>query len=149
MTRKRRRLYFVLVGMLLLGSAAGLVLYAVSDTLVFFYSPSDLQTKQVPAGRPFRLGGLVEVGSIARDGASATVHFRVTDLNRAVPVIYHGMLPDLFREGQGVVTLGTLEPDGTFVASEVLAKHDEKYMPKEVVDALKKSGRWQEGEVVQ
>jgi cytochrome c-type biogenesis protein CcmE len=149
MTRKRRRLYFVLVGMLLLGSAAGLVLYAVSDTLVFFYSPSDLQTKQVPAGRPFRLGGLVEVGSVARDGTSATVHFRVTDLNRAVPVTYHGMLPDLFREGQGVVTLGTLEPDGTFVASEVLAKHDEKYMPKEVVDALKKSGRWQEGGVVQ
>jgi cytochrome c-type biogenesis protein CcmE len=149
MTRKRRRLYFVLVGMLLLGTAAGLVLYAVSDTLVFFYSPSDLQTKQVPAGRPFRLGGLVEVGSLARDGDGATVHFRVTDLNRAVPVIYRGMLPDLFREGQGVVTLGTLEPDGTFVASEVLAKHDEKYMPKEVVDALKKSGRWQEGGIVQ
>jgi cytochrome c-type biogenesis protein CcmE len=149
MTRKRRRLYFVLVGMLLLGSAAGLVLYAVSDTLVFFYSPSDLQTKQVPAGRPFRLGGLVEVGSLGRDGDGATVHFRVTDLNRTVPVIYRGMLPDLFREGQGVVTLGTLEPDGTFVASEVLAKHDEKYMPKEVVDALKKSGRWQEGGVVQ
>jgi cytochrome c-type biogenesis protein CcmE len=149
MTRKRRRLYFVLVGMLLLGSAAGLVLYAVSDTLVFFYSPSDLQTKQVPAGRPFRLGGLVEVGSLARDGDGATVHFRVTDLSRAVPVTYRGMLPDLFREGQGVVTLGTLESDGTFVASEVLAKHDEKYMPKEVVDALKKSGRWQEGGVVQ
>jgi cytochrome c-type biogenesis protein CcmE len=149
MTRKRRRLYFVLVGMVLLGSAAGLVLYAVSDTLVFFYSPTDLQTKQVQAGRPFRLGGLVEVGSLARDGDGTTVHFRVTDLNRAVPVIYRGMLPDLFREGQGVVTLGTLAPDGTFVASEVLAKHDEKYMPKEVVDALKKSGRWQEGSVVQ
>ena len=149
MTRKRRRLYFVLVGMLLLGSAAGLVLYAVSDTLVFFYSPSDLQTKHVTAGRPFRLGGLVEVGSLARDGDGATVHFRVTDLNNAVPVVYRGMLPDLFREGQGVVTLGTLEPDGTFIASEVLAKHDEKYMPKEVVDALKKSGRWQEGGVVQ
>jgi cytochrome c-type biogenesis protein CcmE len=145
MTRKRRRLLLVGAGMLLLGGAAALVLTAARQTLVFFYSPSELQTAEVPAGRAFRLGGLVEENSLTRDADGLTVHFRVTDLQHAVPVTYRGLLPDLFREGQGVVTLGTLGPDGTFVASEVLAKHDENYMPKEVAEALKKSGRWQEG----
>jgi cytochrome c-type biogenesis protein CcmE len=142
---KRRRLYFVVAGMVLLGAAAGLTLYAMNDTLVFFYSPSELLAKQVPPGRTLRIGGLVETGSVARDGDGTTVHFRVTDTAKTVPVVYKGILPDLFREGQGVVAEGTMGPDGVFVAAEVLAKHDEKYMPKEVVEALKKSGRWQEG----
>jgi cytochrome c-type biogenesis protein CcmE len=142
---KRRRLYFVVTGMVLLAVAAGLVLYAMNDTLVFFYSPSELLAKQVPPGRTLRIGGLVETGSVARDVDGTTVHFRVTDTAKTVAVVYKGILPDLFREGQGVVAEGTMRPDGVFVAAEVLAKHDEKYMPKEVVDALKKSGRWQEG----
>jgi cytochrome c-type biogenesis protein CcmE len=142
---KRRRLYFVVAGMVLLGAAAALVLYAMNDTLVFFYSPSELATKQIPPGRTLRIGGLVETGSVARDADGTTVHFRVTDTAKTVAVVYKGILPDLFREGQGVVAEGTMSQDGVFVAAEVLAKHDEKYMPKEVVDALKKSGRWQEG----
>ena len=145
MKPKRRRLYFVVAGMALLGAAAGLTLYAMNDTLVFFYSPSELLAKQVPPGRTLRIGGLVETGSVARDVDGATVHFRVTDTAKTVAVVYRGILPDLFREGQGVVAEGTMGPDGVFVAAEVLAKHDEKYMPKEVVEALKKSGRWQEG----
>ena len=145
MKPKRRRLYFVVAGMVLLGAAAGLTLYAMNDTLVFFYSPSELLAKQIPPGRTLRIGGLVETGSVARDADGATVHFRVTDTAKTVAVVYKGILPDLFREGQGVVAEGTMSPDGVFVAAEVLAKHDEKYMPKEVVDALKKSGRWQEG----
>ncbi len=142
MTRKRRRLYVVGLGMLGLFAAAALVLTAFQENLVFFYSPSDLTEKTVPPGRAIRLGGLVEEGSIERrDGL--TVHFRVTDLSQSTPVVYEGLLPDLFREGQGVVTEGTLGPDGVFVAREVLAKHDETYMPPEVVEALKKSGQWQ------
>ena len=142
MTRKRRRLYVVGLGMLGLFAAAALVLTAFQENLVFFYSPSDLTEKTVPPGRPIRLGGLVEEGSIERrDGL--TVHFRVTDLSQSTPVVYEGLLPDLFREGQGVVTEGTLGPDGVFVAREVLAKHDETYMPPEVIEALKKSGQWQ------
>jgi cytochrome c-type biogenesis protein CcmE len=142
MTRKRRRLYVIGLGMLGIFAAAALVLTAFEENLVFFYSPSDLAEKSVPPGRPVRLGGLVEEGSIERpDGL--TVHFRVTDLSQSTPVVYEGLLPDLFREGQGVVTEGMLGPDGVFVASEVLAKHDETYMPPEVVEALKKSGQWQ------
>ena len=145
MKPKRRRLYFVVVGMALLGVAAALVLYAMNDTLVFFYSPSELLAKQIPPGRTLRIGGLVETGSVAREADGTTVRFRVTDTAKTVAVVYKGILPDLFREGQGVVAEGTMGQDGVFVAAEVLAKHDEKYMPKEVVDALKKSGRWQEG----
>jgi len=142
---KRRRLYFVVAGMVLLGAAAGLTLYAMNDTLVFFYSPSELLAKQIPPGRTLRIGGLVETGSVAREADGTTVRFRVTDTAKTVAVVYRGILPDLFREGQGVVAEGAMGQDGVFVAAEVLAKHDEKYMPKEVVDALKKSGRWQEG----
>ena len=142
MTRKRRRLYVVGLGMLGIFAAAALVLTAFQENLVFFYSPSDLTEKSVPPGRRIRLGGLVEEGSIERrDGP--IVHFRVTDLSQSTPVVYEGLLPDLFREGQGVVTEGTLGPDGVFAAREVLAKHDETYMPPEVVEALKKSGQWQ------
>ncbi len=145
MTRKRRRLLAVLAGMGMLGIAAALVLNAFSDSLVFFYSPSDLKTKAVPQGRMLRIGGLVEEASVKRAGDGKTVTFRITDGNAAVPVTYSGVLPDLFREGQGVVVEGRLDGAGEVRAASVLAKHDERYMPREVVDALKKSGRWQEG----
>lgn len=143
MTRKRRRLYVVLGGLVLLGTATGLVLSAFRDNLVFFYSPSDLDAKNVPDGRSIRIGGLVEAGSVKREADGTTLDFRVTDGNNAVPVIYRGDVPDLFREGQGVVAEGKLD-HGTFRAASVLAKHDENYMPREVVDALKRSGHWQE-----
>jgi cytochrome c-type biogenesis protein CcmE len=146
MTRKRRRLLFVSIAMLLLGGAAALVLSAFPDSLVFFYSPSELAAKSVPPGRLVRIGGLVEEGSVARDADGVTVRFRVTDLKRTLDVVYRGVLPDLFREGQGVVAEGRLVEDGSFVASDVLAKHDEKYMPPEVAAALKRQGVWREGE---
>jgi len=142
-TRKQRRLYFVLLGMLALGAAVALVLSAISDSLVYFYSPTDITTQRIPEGRRMRVGGLVEQGSVTKDGK--LVAFRITDLTNTVPVAYTGILPDLFREGQGVVVEGRVETDGQFHASEVLAKHDEKYMPKEVADALKKSGQWNDG----
>jgi len=142
-TRKRLRLYAVLAGLAALGLAAGLVLTAFNDNLVFFYSPTDLKTKSAPFERQLRIGGLVEPGSVARDGTS--IAFKVSDGNNAVEVKYVGPLPDLFREGQGVVAEGVLKRDGSFHASSVLAKHDERYMPPEVAAALKKSGHWQEG----
>jgi len=140
-TRKQRRLVFVLAGMVTLGAAAALVLYNLKDSMVFFYSPTDLVTKSVPKDRRIRIGGLVEQGSVKR-AADATVEFRVTDTAHSVPVVYRGVLPDLFREGQGVVAEGRFESGGRFRADDVLAKHDEKYMPPEVVDALKKAGEW-------
>lgn len=135
----------VLVCGVCLGAAAALTLSAFRDTLVFFVAPSEIAAKAPPPGRSFRLGGLVEAGSLQRveAGGKPTARFVVTDGAGSVTVDYTGILPDLFREGQGVVTLGSLRPDGRFVASEVLARHDETYMPKEVADALKKSGRWQ------
>ncbi len=142
MKRKHRRLAFVAAGMVALGAAAALVLVAFEDSLVFFYSPSDLAEKDLPEGRRVRLGGLVEDGSVRRLADGLTVEFRVTDLAAAVPVIYTGVLPDLFREGQGVVTEGVLRADGVFKADGVLAKHDETYMPPEVAEALKRSGQW-------
>jgi cytochrome c-type biogenesis protein CcmE len=142
MTRKQRRLYFVVLGMLALGTAVALVLSAMSDSLVYFYSPTDVVEKHVPEGRRMRVGGLVAEGSVVKDGK--TVSFQVTDNANLLPVTYTGILPDLFREGQGVVAEGKID-HGKFVASEVLAKHDEKYMPKEVADALKKNGQWQGG----
>jgi cytochrome c-type biogenesis protein CcmE len=144
MTRKRRRLWIVLACGLGLGSATALALTALRSSLELFVSPSDIATKAPAQGRDFRLGGLVEQGSVQRanDDGHPTARFRVTDGKSSVEVSYTGILPDLFREGQGIVALGTLQPDGTFRASEVLAKHDETYMPKEVVDALKKSGHW-------
>ena len=148
MTRKRRRLWILVACGLGLGSAAALTLSAFSDSLVFFLAPSDLASKAPATGRSFRLGGLVEQGSVHKvvaDGHPAA-NFRVTDGGASVEVTYVGILPDLFREGQGVVTLGALQPDGTFRASEVLAKHDETYMPKEVAEALKKSGHWNPAE---
>jgi len=145
MTRKRRRLIIVLLGMGVLAASAGLVLTAFQDSVTFFYSPSDLKAEAAPPGRAIRIGGLVEEGSVRKLDDGVTTEFRVTDLSESVPVTYRGVLPDLFREGQGVVTEGTLRPDGVFVADEVLAKHDENYMPPEVADALKKSGQWKGG----
>jgi cytochrome c-type biogenesis protein CcmE len=144
MTRKRRRLYAVLAGMTMLGVAVFLVLSAFNDNLVFFYSPTDLKTKSVPLERQLRIGGLVEEHSVEREADGKTIDFRVTDGSNTVAVTFNGGLPDLFREGQGVVAEGVLRRDGSFLASNVLAKHDEKYMPPEVADALKRSGYWQE-----
>jgi cytochrome c-type biogenesis protein CcmE len=142
MTRKRRRLYVLLACGIGFGSATALTLSAFSSNLVFFVTPTDL-LKQPHNGRTLRLGGLVEQGTVQRTtGGKPTATFQVTDGTHSVKVTYSGILPDLFREGQGVVTMGTLLPNGTFRASEVLAKHDETYMPKEVADALKKSGHW-------
>jgi cytochrome c-type biogenesis protein CcmE len=141
-TRKKRRLYAVIGGMTALGLAAALVLTAFNDNLVFFYSPTDLKTKPV-GDRRVRIGGLVEGQSVVREGAGKTVAFKVTDGANTVAVTYTGTLPDLFREGQGVVAEGKLGKDGVFQAATVLAKHDEKYMPPEVAEALKKTGHWQ------
>jgi len=142
MTRKKRRLLVLLVSGVGLGSATALTLSAFSDNLVFFVSPTDL-SRTGRSGRQVRLGGLVEQGTVEKSsGKQAGVRFRVTDGSASVPVVYSGILPDLFREGQGVVVVGIEQSDGLFRASEVLAKHDETYMPKEVADALKKSGRW-------
>lgn len=146
MTRKRRRLWILLLCAVGLGSSAALVLSAFSDNLVFFVSPSDL-AKAEPNGRTMRLGGLVEKDSVTRvTQGKPLATFRVTDGAATVTVTYAGLLPDLFREGQGVVTLGVLQADGSFRASEVLAKHDETYMPKEVADALKRAGHWNPAE---
>jgi cytochrome c-type biogenesis protein CcmE len=144
MTRKQRRLSMILSGLAILGLAAGLVLYALRDTIVFFYTPSEVAEKHVGPGERIRLGGLVENGSLKR-GDGMTVSFVVTDKVKSLGVTYSGQLPDLFREGQGVVAEGKLDGAGTFVADTVLAKHDERYMPKEVADALKAKGVWQEG----
>lgn len=143
MTRKRRRLLAVVAGLAMLGLATGLVLTAFNDNLVFFYSPTDLKTKGALDGRRVRLGGLVETGSIAREADGRTLDFKVTDGNAAVAVTFAGVMPDLFREGQGVVVEGALQKNGMLKADTVLAKHDERYMPPEVAEALKKSGHWQ------
>jgi cytochrome c-type biogenesis protein CcmE len=144
MTRKRRRLLLLSIALLLLAGATALVLNAFDDSLVFFYSPTELAEKSVAPGQRLRIGGLVEEGSVVKEADGVTVRFRVTDLNRALDVVYRGVLPDLFREGQGVVAEGTLAEDGSFLAASVLAKHDETYMPKEVADALKKQGHWKD-----
>ena len=142
MTRKQKRLTLIGLAGLVLAVAVGLVLFALGDKITFFTSPSDLVAGTVKPGTRLRLGGLVEAGSITREGNA--VKFRVTDGVNAVAVTYTGILPDLFREGQGTVAEGKVGTDGVFAADTVLAKHDEKYMPKEVADALKKSGHWQE-----
>ncbi|MGI8853952.1 MAG: cytochrome c maturation protein CcmE [Methyloceanibacter sp.] len=143
MTRKQRR--GVLIGMCLavLGVAVALVLFAMRDSIVFFYSPSEVAAMQIAPGQRFRLGGLVEMGSVVR-GEGTTIRFAVTDKAKTLPVTFTGVLPDLFREGQGVVAEGSLEPNGTFHADSVLAKHDENYMPPEVAKKLKEQGVWRD-----
>ena len=144
MTRKQRRLVNIgLIGVVL-AAAVGLILYALGDDIVFFQTPTHISENPPAPGKRLRIGGLVETGSVHKDGAK--VDFSVTDTNATVRVAYVGLLPDLFREGQGVVVEGRLSPDGVFTADSVLAKHDEKYVPKEVVDALKAQGVWQEGQ---
>ncbi len=144
MTRKRRRLYWLLACGLGVGSAAALALSAFRDNLVFFVLPSDLAAQHPGPDRTLRLGGLVAEGSVMRgsEDGHPLARFRITDGRDAVPVTFSGILPDLFREGQGVVALGTLGRDGVFHAAEVLAKHDETYMPKDVAEALKQKGLW-------
>jgi len=143
MTRKRRRLYIVAAALLIFGGATALVLTALDDSLDLFQSPSQIMASPPPPERGIRLGGLVEEGTVLRSTDGLSVSFRITDGAQSVPVNYRGILPDLFREGQGVITVGNMGPNGTFVAREVLAKHDENYLPREVVDALKESGQWQ------
>jgi len=144
MTRKRRRLYIVTAALLVFGGATALVLTALDDSLDLFQSPTQLMAAPPPPERGIRLGGLVEEGSVLRSSDGLSVSFRVTDLTQSVPVTYQGILPDLFGEGQGIITVGNMSREGTFVAREVLAKHDENYLPREVVDALKESGQWRE-----
>lgn len=142
MTRKQRRLTLIGSGVATIAAALGLVSFAMRDSIVFFHTPSEIQAKRVSYGVRFRLGGLVQEASLQR-GDNQIIAFSVEDGNWAVNVRYQGLLPDLFREGQGVVAEGVLEPSGVFKADTVLAKHDENYMPREVADALKGQGHWQ------
>jgi cytochrome c-type biogenesis protein CcmE len=144
MTRKQRRASLIIGGIVVLSVALGLVLYALTDTIVFFRTPSEVAEKHIQPGQRFRLGGLVKEGSLKRD-AGSTVEFAVTDTIATLPVAYSGVLPDLFREGQGVVAEGKLDASGVFRADQVLAKHDESYMPPEVAKALKEKGVWNDG----
>jgi cytochrome c-type biogenesis protein CcmE len=142
MTRKQRRLTLIGVAGCVLAIALGLVLYAMNDTIVFFNSPADVQAKNVQPGTRFRLGGLVKEGSVQR-GGDQQVAFEIMDAQGTIRVSYQGLLPDLFREGQGVIAEGALEQSGIFKADTVLAKHDENYMPREVADTLRRQGLWQ------
>ena len=139
MKARYRRFAWIAAGLAALAGAAALVLSAFQSNLVFFFTPSQVIAKEAPQSRPFRIGGLVEAGSLKRDPGSLTVHFLVTDTAKTIPVTYTGLLPDLFKEGKGVVAQGSLAPDGSFRATEVLAKHDENYMPPEVKDAIDKA----------
>lgn len=144
MKRKHRRLMLLGCALMGVGAAAALVLTAFEENVVFFYSPTDIAEKGPPEDRRIRIGGLVEEGSVTRVPRTATVEFRVTDMKHAMAVRYTGILPDLFRECQGVVANGTMGANGVFVADEILAKHDENYMPTEVSESLKEAGEWQE-----
>ena len=141
--RKKQRLMVLVLALLLVGGATGLVLAALQDKVAFFVTPTEIAERRVEAGKRFRIGGLVAQGSIRRE-PDGQVRFALTDTAHAVEVVYQGLLPDLFREQQGIVAQGILRADGTFEAAEVLAKHDENYMPKEVADALKQAGHWQQ-----
>src|SRR5919197_3110849 len=144
MARRKRRIILISSALGTLSLAVGLVLVALRDNIVFFYTPSELAQKAIQAGQRLRIGGLVKKGSLVRNG-ERTVRFTVTDTKQEVEVTYTGLLPDLFREEQGVVAEGTLGGDRIFHADSILAKHDERYMPREVADALKKQGVWREG----
>ena len=149
MKARHKRLGFIIGGLAVLGIAVALIFNAFNSNMVFFFSPSDVHASVAPVNRDFRLGGLVEEGSLKREDDGLTVHFVVTDNAKTVPVTFTGILPDLFREGQGVVTQGKIDPNGTFVANEVLAKHDENYMPPEVAEALEKAKAQTASTVVQ
>ncbi len=145
MTRKTRRLTLIGAALCVFGIAVGLTLFALRDTIVFFYGPTEYDAKAPPPGTRLRIGGLVKAGTFVKEGGERVV-FDVTDTHHDVKVAYTGLLPDLFREGQGAVVEGMVGSDGVFKADSVLAKHDERYMPREVADALKKQGVWREGE---
>lgn len=146
MKPRRRRLLWVLAGVALVGLAVTLVLRALDANVMFFYSPSQIHAGEAPQGAAFRIGGLVEVGSLQRSADGLQVQFMVTDEVQRVPVRYQGLLPDLFREGKGVVASGKLQANGLFEASEVLAKHDENYMPPEAAKALEDAARISRGQ---
>ena len=139
MKPRHRRLAFIVGGIAALGVAAALIFSALQSSLVFFFTPTQVAAKEAPVDRTFRIGGLVESGSVKREPDGRTVQFIVTDTAQRIPVVYRGALPDLFREGKGVVTQGRLDPSGVFHATEVLAKHDENYMPPPAADAVKQA----------
>jgi cytochrome c-type biogenesis protein CcmE len=139
MTPRQKRLSFIVAGVALVAVAVGLVLYALKNNVSLYFTPTQVYNKEAPQGRSFRIGGLVEVGSLQRQTDGLTVHFSITDTTKTMPVVYKGILPDLFKEGKGVVAQGKLEGDNVFHAEEVLAKHDENYMPPEAKDALEKA----------
>ena len=143
MKPRHKRLVAIVGGVALLGVAIGLVLYAFQSNLVFFFSPTQVLAKEAPQGKAFRIGGMVEAGSLKRQGDGLTVRFNVTDTARTVPVVYTGILPDLFKEGKGVVAQGQLGTDGTFHAAQILAKHDENYMPPEAAHAVEQAKKAQ------
>jgi len=139
MKPRHKRMALIVAGLAALGGAAAFVLNAFQSNLVFFYSPSQVAAHEAPAGKPFRIGGLVQTGSVAREADGVTIRFAVTDTASTVPVAYKGILPDLFKEGKGVVAQGEIGADGVFRAKEVLAKHDENYMPPEAAEAVERA----------
>jgi len=143
MKPRHKRFALIGAGLGALAIATALVLNAFRSNLVFFFTPTQVAASEAPIGRPFRIGGMVETGSLRREADGLTVHFRVTDTAKTIPVVYRGILPDLFKEGKGVVAQGRLTPDGQFNASEVLAKHDENYMPPEAAHAMEQAKKAQ------
>jgi len=139
MTPRQKRLTWIVLGVTLVAAAVGLVLFALKNNVSLYFTPTQVYNKEAPQGRNFRIGGLVEEGSVKRQADGLTVHFSITDTAQKMPVVYKGILPDLFKEGKGVVAQGKIEADGVFHAEEVLAKHDENYMPPEAIDAINKA----------
>ena len=144
MTPRQKRLTWIVAGVALVGAAVGLVLFALKNNVSLYFTPTQVYNKEAPQGRNFRIGGLVEAGSVKRDNDGLRVSFNISDTVKTMPVIYKGILPDLFKEGKGVVAMGKLESDNVFHAEEVLAKHDENYMPPEAKDALDKAQKSKE-----
>lgn len=149
MKPRHKKLAVIVSGVTALGIAAVLVLNAFQSNLVFFFSPTQVAAKEAPIGKSFRIGGLVEEGSVQREDGTTTVHFAITDTAQTIPVTYTGILPDLFREGKGVVAQGKISDNGVFVADEVLAKHDENYMPPEAAEALEQAAKAQKASLAQ
>lgn len=141
MKPRQKRLMFIIGGIALVGAAVGLVLYALKNNVSLYFTPTQVYNKEAPQGRSFRIGGLVEPGSLTREKDGLTAHFSITDTVKSMPVTYKGILPDLFKEGKGVVAQGRLQADNVFYAEEVLAKHDENYMPPEAKDAIDKANK--------
>lgn len=148
MTKRQKRFAFIVAGIVGVSLAVGLVLYAMKNNISLYFTPTQVYNKEAPEGRSFRIGGLVEEGSVKRENDGLTVHFNVTDTARSMAVVYRGILPDLFKEGKGVVAQGKLTPDNLFHAEEVLAKHDENYMPPEAKQALEQAQKSQAASAV-